>query len=168
MSLNRLVLVLNATYEPVTITTARRALTLVHKGAAVVEDVSDQVIRTARINIPVPNVVRLTKYRRVPRANRTVSRKGLMLRDGHTCQYCGARMVAGDLTMDHVVPRSRGGGNTWENLVTSCFPCNNRKGDRTPGEAGMPLLKRPVQISIHTKHRLLQGDQKSWDRYLFV
>lgn len=166
--LDRLVLVLNATYEPITICSARRALTMLFKGAAVVEHTSDVTVRTAKINIPLPNVIRLTRYRRVPRANRSVSRKGILLRDGNTCQYCGVKHQAGGLTLDHVVPRSRGGGNTWENMVASCFACNNRKGSRTPDEAGMTLLKRPVQISIHAKHRLLQGDHKAWDRYLFV
>jgi 5-methylcytosine-specific restriction endonuclease McrA len=169
MSLNRLVLVINATYEPIQITSARRALTLVLKGAAFVEVPSAHTVRTSKMDIPVPSVIRLVRYRRVPRQNRSVSRKGILLRDGSTCQYCRRRMLPQELTLDHVIPRSRAGGSTWENLVACCFPCNNRKGNRTPQEAGMVLMKQPRQISIHAKHRLLAGgDEPAWDRFLFV
>ena len=168
MSLNRLCLVINASYEAINVTSARRALTLVFKGAAVVEEISGYTIRTSKISIPVPSVVRLMKYRRMPRQNRSVSRKGILLRDGNCCQYCGARLPAGSLTLDHVVPRSRRGLSTWENLVTCCFTCNNRKGDRTPPEAGMVLARQPRQISIHARHKLLAGDAHTWYKYLFA
>ncbi len=168
MSLNRLVLVLNASYEPINICSARRALTLVFKGAAIVEQGSAYTVHTSKINIPIPSVVRLCQYKRMPRQNRSVSRKGIILRDGSTCQYCTSKLPAKELTLDHVIPSSRGGDSTWENLVASCFRCNNRKGSRTPQEAGMALAKIPRQISIHAKHRLLAGDQNAWDRYLFV
>jgi 5-methylcytosine-specific restriction endonuclease McrA len=167
MSLNRLVLVLNATYEPIHICTARRAITLTCKGAAVVEEASAHTIRTPRLNIPVPNVIRLVRYRRVPRQNRSVSRKGIILRDSSACQYCGSVLAGKELTMDHVIPRSRGGFSNWENLVSCCFPCNNRKGNRTPQEAGMALAKQPHQIGIHARHRLMAGDARVWDKYLF-
>ena len=167
MSLNRLVLVINASYEAVNVTSARRALTLVLGGKAVVEEVSAHVVRTSRIAIPVPVVIRLTKYRRMPRLNRAVSRRGIILRDNSTCQYCRSKLPSGSLTMDHVIPKSRGGSSTWENLVASCFRCNNLKADRTPQEAGLALAKQPRQITIHAKHRLLIGDEKTWNRYLF-
>jgi 5-methylcytosine-specific restriction endonuclease McrA len=167
MSLNRLCLVINASYEAINVTSARRALTLVFKGAAVVEEVSAYTIRTSKIKVPVPSVIRLMKYRRVPRQNRSVSRKGILLRDGSTCQYCSARLPAGQLTLDHVLPRSRHGQSTWENLVACCFGCNNRKGGRTPQEAGMVLAKQPRQISVHAKHRLLASDAEVWNKYLF-
>jgi 5-methylcytosine-specific restriction endonuclease McrA len=168
MQLNRLVLILNATYEPIRITSARRAFTLLFKGAAVVEAVSTHVVHTNKIDIPIPDVIRLVKYRKVPRQTRAVSRKGIMLRDQFTCQYCSVKLPVGDLTLDHVIPRSRNGGSTWENLVASCKPCNNKKGDRTPAEAGITLIKRPTQITIHAKHRLMAGDQETWDKYLFA
>ena len=123
-SLNRLCLVINASYEAINVTSARRALTLVFKGAAVVEEVSAHTIHTSKINVPVPSVIRLMKYRRVPRQNRAVSRKGILLRDGSICQYCGVQLPAGRLTLDHVIPRSRQGLSTWENLVACCFGCN--------------------------------------------
>jgi 5-methylcytosine-specific restriction endonuclease McrA len=140
---------------------------LIFKGAAVVEAVSPHVVHTNKIDIPVPNVIRLRVYRKMPRFHRSVSRKGIILRDRGACQYCGAELPSRDLTIDHVVPRSRGGESTWENLATACFSCNNRKADRTPTEAGMPIARRPQAVGIHAKHKLLQGDQDVWNRYLF-
>jgi 5-methylcytosine-specific restriction endonuclease McrA len=166
MTLNRLCLVINASYEPINICSARRALTLVFKGAAVVEEVSAFTARTAKLNIPIPSVVRLQKYKRMPRQNRAVSRRGIILRDGGACQYCQAKLAPRDLTLDHVIPRSRGGASTWENLVAACYGCNNLKGDRTPQEAGLPTV-RPRQIGIHAKHRLMIGDENVWNKYLF-
>ena len=173
MSIQRLVLVLNASYEPINVVSARRALTLVFRGAALVEEASSQFIRTARMSVSIPSVVRLLVYRRMPRQNRAVSRKNIMLRDRYSCQYCRHVFAPKSLTLDHVIPRSRGGGSTWENLVAccypcSCYPCNNRKADRTPAEAGMPLSRKPARIGIHVKHRLMIGTAEAvWDRYLF-
>lgn len=168
MNLQRLTLVLNASYEAINVVAARRAITMVMKGAAVVERPSVYFIKTARLNIPVPSVIRLREYRRVPRQNRAVSRKSLLLRDRYSCQYCQAVLLPKQLTLDHVIPRSRGGGSTWENLVAACYPCNNRKGDRTPAESGMQLLRKPAQIGIHAKHRLMIGTaETAWDEYLF-
>jgi 5-methylcytosine-specific restriction endonuclease McrA len=166
--LNRLVLVLNGSYEAVNVCPARRAMTLLFKGAAVVEEVSKYTLHTDKLDIPVPSVIRLVRYRRIPRLNRSVSRKGIMLRDHCTCQYCGSTLLSRNLTMDHVTPKSRGGLSTWENLVAACFPCNNKKGDRTPAEAGMKLMHQPRQITINAKHKLLRGDEETWDRYIFA
>ena len=167
-ALNRSVLMLNATFEPLQITSARHALVLVLRGNAVVEAVSKFSVRTPHVSIPVPDVIRLTRYRRVPRQNRSVSRKGILLRDGFMCQYCGRDLPPGDLTLDHVMPKSRGGQFTWENIVASCFPCNGRKDNRTPQEAGMTLLCRPMAISIHSKLKLLSRGEESWRRFMFV
>jgi len=103
----------------------------------------------------------------MPRVQRDVSRRGILLRDSGACQYCGARLPSKDLTLDHVVPRSRSGASTWENLVACCMPCNNRKGNRTPLEAGMALLRQPRQITFHATHRLIAGDNRTWEKYLF-
>lgn len=168
MSLNRLTLVLNASYEAINIVGAKRALTLVMAGKAYVEETSGHFIRTSKLSIQIPSVIRLLVYKRMPRQNRAVSRKSIMLRDRMTCQYCHAVLETKKLTLDHVTPRSRGGGSTWENLVAACYACNNRKADRTPGEAGMPLSRRPAAIGIHAKHRLMIGTaESSWDKYLF-
>jgi 5-methylcytosine-specific restriction endonuclease McrA len=109
MNLQRLTLVLNASYEPINIVTARRAIKLVMKGAAYVELASPHLIRTVLGGIPVPSIVRLLVYRKMPRLNRSVSRKSIMLRDRHTCQYCNRSLAPKLLTLDHVVPRSKGG-----------------------------------------------------------
>jgi len=90
-----------------------------------------------------------------------------MLRDRNTCQYCHAALAPRSLTLDHVVPRSRCGASTWENLVACCFACNNRKGDRTPEEAGMPLIRKPMPVGLHAKHRLVAGEMDGWEKYLF-
>ncbi len=164
------VLVLNASYEPITLFTAKRALTVVHKGIAVVEKTRDFSIHTAHIDIPVPYVIRLIDYRRIPRRTRSVSRKSIMARDNHQCQYCLDNPAHEKLTLDHITPRAQGGMSTWENLVACCFKCNNLKGNRTPEEAGMPLTNRPMPFSIHTNRHLMREsgrDHKVWEPYLF-
>ncbi len=161
-------MVLNCSYEAVNICSAKRAFVLVCKGAALVEEPSGYFVRTGKLTLSVPSVIRLTRYRRVPRLNRSVSRRGILLRDSGRCQYCQRPFPAAEFTLDHVIPQSRGGASTWENLVAACKPCNNKKSDRTPAEANMPLLKRPTQLSMHAKHRTLQGNENnSWERYLF-
>jgi 5-methylcytosine-specific restriction endonuclease McrA len=170
MNLQHLTLVLNASYEPINVVAARRALCMIVKEKAVVEAYSGQSVRTGVGVLRIPSVIRLRDYRRIPRQSRTVSRKTLLMRDRYTCQYCGARKEPKSLTLDHVIPESRKGPNTWENLVASCKPCNNRKADRTPEEAGMKLLHKPAQIGIHAKFRLMidTADESAWGRFLFV
>jgi 5-methylcytosine-specific restriction endonuclease McrA len=136
------VLVLNASYEPLNVTTLRRATVLVFKGKAEVIEQLDRPLRSAADTWRWPHVIRLHTYVRVPRAQqRKISRRALFARDGWRCVYCGT--AAGRLTLDHVVPRSRGGDSVWENVVTSCAPCNHRKGNRTVEEAQMQLLRAP-------------------------
>ena len=135
------VLVLNASYEPLNVTTVRRAHVLVFKGKAEVIEELGQPLRSATGSFPWPHVIRLVQYVRVPRTvQRKISRRALFARDGWRCVYCGS---SGRLTLDHVVPRSRGGDSVWENVVTSCAPCNLRKGDRLLHEASMELRARP-------------------------
>ena len=121
------VLVLNASYEPINICGARRALVLVLKGIARTEEEQGLTLHAQRSRIPMPSVIRLLEYRRIPYQTRALSRKNILLRDRNTCQYCGEAMPPGDLTLDHVIPRSRGGSSTWENLVACCPDCNHRK-----------------------------------------
>jgi 5-methylcytosine-specific restriction endonuclease McrA len=136
------VLVLNASYEPLNVTTVRRAHVLVFKGKAEVIEELDRPLASATRVFPWPHVIRLVHYVRVPRAaQRKISRRALFARDGWRCMYCGQN--GGRLTLDHVVPRSRGGESIWENVVTSCAPCNLRKGNRLLTEAGMELRVQP-------------------------
>lgn len=167
MSLNRAVLVLNNCYLAVNVIPARRALTLICKGAAVVEVPSSAVVRTSQITLPLPSVIRLLHYSRLPKQTRSVSRRGILQRDRGRCQYCDNPVGPSSFTLDHVKPRARGGQSTWDNLVTACKPCNNRKSDRTPEEAGMRLARKPHRITLQTRHRLLLGaDDAAWEPYL--
>jgi len=136
------VLVLNASYEPLNVCTVRRAHVLVFKGKAeVIEDLG-KPLRSAAETFVWPHVIRLLSYVRVPKSvQRKISRRALFARDGWRCQYCGNE--SGKLTLDHVVPRSRGGESSWENVVTSCAPCNLRKGNRMLEEVGMRLHAPP-------------------------
>ena len=136
------VLVLNASYEPLNVTSVRRAHVLVFKGKAEVLEQLDRPMQSASSTYPWPHVIRLVQYVRVPRAvHRKISRRALFARDDWRCVYCGT--AGGRLTLDHVVPRSRGGESVWENVVTSCAPCNLRKGDRLPNEVRMELRHPP-------------------------
>ena len=136
------VLVLNASYEPLNVCTVRRAHVLVFKGKAEVIEELDQPLHSASDTYPWPHVIRLVHYVRVPRAvQRKISRRALFARDGWRWAYCGS--AAGRLTLDHFVPRSRGGASVWENVVTSCAPCNLRKGNRLLEETAMRLLTPP-------------------------
>ncbi|NUQ01094.1 MAG: HNH endonuclease [Armatimonadetes bacterium] len=137
------VLVLNQNYEPLNITNMRRAVTLLHLGKAEVVEIMERPLRSVRAQTHAPSVVRLAYYVRRPYPQLRVSRKGIFARDSHRCQYCGE--TEQPLTLDHVVPVSRGGNHDWTNLVTSCVSCNNRKGDRLPTEAGMDFIQAPYR-----------------------
>lgn len=133
-------LVLNATYEPLSIVSTRRAVVLVLREKAELVESGRQVWRSERRSVAVPSVIRLRTYVRVPYARRVpLNRRAVFARDGGSCQYCGG----GAENLDHVVPRSRGGSHTWENVVASCRRCNTKKGDRTPSEAGLEMRSRP-------------------------
>src|SRR6202789_339384 len=145
------VLVLNASYEPINICGARRALVLVLKGVARTEEEQGAILHAARVRVPMPSVIRLLEYRRIPHQTRALSRKNILLRDRNTCQYCGVALTAGELTLDHVVPRSRGGLSTWENLVACCHNCNRRKGNHLLSElSDIKLMREPGLFSLHT------------------
>jgi len=164
------VLVLNASYEPIHVCVVRRALVLVFKGVASAEELSHWQVHSASQAVSVPSVIRLLEYRRIPRQTRSLSRKNILLRDRHTCQYCGEVFSPIELTLDHVMPRSRGGKSSWENLVTCCRRCNNCKGDRLPEEANMLLQRRPRPFSLHTSRSLMRqlgSYQETWRKYLF-
>jgi 5-methylcytosine-specific restriction endonuclease McrA len=168
--LQKPVLVLNASYEPINICAARRALILVLKGVASAEETSLNSVHSARNTMHLPSVIRLLEYRRIPRQTRALSRKNILMRDRYTCQYCHKTLPSAELTLDHVIPRSRAGESNWENLVACCNPCNNRKGNRTPDEAGFKLLRQPRPFSLHTSRhlmRMLGKGEAQWRKYLF-
>lgn len=142
------VLVLNATYEPINVCSLQRAVVLVLKDKAEVLEHAARKLRSATSAVAAPLVIRLRYFVRVPRhESRKISRRAVFARDGYECQYCGA---ASHLTMDHVIPRSRGGRSSWENVVTSCAPCNLRKGNRLPAEINMHprMVPRPPRPDV--------------------
>lgn len=161
------VLVLNASYEAIRIVAARRALTLICKGAAVVEVPTNTEVYPG---ITLPSVIRLRTYKRIPIRMQVVTRKNIYVRDGYRCGYCGHKFHADELTLDHIFPKSKGGSNSWDNLVSCCAPCNRRKDNRTPEEAGMPLLKRPLPVTVHTSRHILRtvaSEIQEWQRFLY-
>jgi 5-methylcytosine-specific restriction endonuclease McrA len=164
------VLVLNASYEPINICAARRALVLVLKGVAMTEEENGHYLHAEKMAMRLPSVIRLLEYRRIPHQTRALSRKTILLRDRNTCQYCGVVLFSGELTLDHVLPRSRGGQSAWENLVACCHPCNRRKGNSLLHEIGMKLQREPRPFSLHTSRHIMRligrSDQK-WRKYLF-
>jgi 5-methylcytosine-specific restriction endonuclease McrA len=126
-----------------------------------------KVIRSVSTRIPFPSVIKLEHYRRIPYKNIILSRKNILRRDGHRCQYCGATALP--ITVDHVIPKSHGGHDSWENLVAACVRCNNIKGNHTPEKAGLKLLsvpRRPSHITFII-HSVGSVDER-WKPYLFI
>jgi 5-methylcytosine-specific restriction endonuclease McrA len=164
------VLVLNATYEPINVTAVRRAIVLVLKGVATTEEEDGHFIHASQFAVRVPSVIRLLEFRRIPYQTRALSRKNVLLRDRYTCQFCGRVMPAHELTLDHVIPRSRGGHTDWDNLVACCHRCNNLKGDRMPDETGLRLMRPPRPFTLHTSRqimRMMGRSDERWRKYLF-
>jgi 5-methylcytosine-specific restriction endonuclease McrA len=160
------VLVLNATYEPINVCTVRRAVVLLLKERAEMVERAEMELHSASCTIARPVVIRLVSYVRIPRDThrRKITRRAVFARDDWTCQYCGSRS---NLTVDHVVPRSKGGTSNWENIVASCAPCNRRKGNALPHHAGMRLLKQPRTPSPHVFiHVASPTIPAAWRQYL--
>lgn len=167
--LSERVLVLNASYEPINVCGAKRAITMIFSGIALTQEKDRRLIRSPSTSINLPNVIRLVRYVRTPQRRFAFSKRNIFLRDNFTCQYCQKKISAKDLTLDHILPQSRDGENSWDNLVTSCRSCNVQKGDRTPEEAGMHL-QRPKKSHYHSFLHYLHrkgGHKQSWRRYLF-
>lgn len=159
---------LNQNYEPLTVCSARRAIVLLFQGKAEMIETADGLkIRTVETSYDLPSVVRLWKYRRVPYRRIMLTRKNIITRDRHRCQYC--RTFKGPMTVDHLIPKTKGGKDTWENMVCACTRCNNRKGNRTPESANMPLNKKPSRPSYITFIQRHVGVSDSlWRPYLFM
>ncbi len=158
------VLVINASYEPLNICSWRRAVVLILKGKA------EQIEHNGKLlygDFPLPTVIRLRTYVKIPYKEISLSRRNLMHRDNYMCQYCGIKQH--DLTIDHIVPRSRGGNDSWENVVAACLTCNIKKGDRTPREANMPLHVVPRRPQSHVGFEISKhagSHEISWQKYV--
>lgn len=174
MALDGRVLLLNQTYEPLGTVSVARAVIMVFKNTVFVEELDgDRVLRSARAEFPVPSVIRRRIYINVRRRREASSMKRLRIymRDKFRCQYCGEKKPAGELTLDHILPRSRGGDNSPVNIVTACLACNNRKGDRTPAEARMPLLTSQSALRVKLERVVLchyAEARVEWRKYLFM
>ena len=163
---NAPVLVLNQDYQPVNICRVRRAVVLVFQGKAEVLENGLGLLHSVAYSLPIPSVVRLVYLVRRPRFQRKLTRYEIFSRDNYTCQYCGRETK--ELTLDHVVPKGRGGNHDWENIVSCCIPCNRRKAGRTPMEAGMRLMCRPVPpppSSFHLPYQYLHTHGE-WQKFL--
>ena len=193
-SLDASVLVLNRLYMAVHVISAKRAFCLLFKDLAEVITIDDgyyrsydfaswrevsearshfrspddDYVRTVHFEIAAPRIIRLLGYDRLPRQRVKFNRRNLFARDGNRCQYCGRRFAASDLSLDHVVPRSRGGPATWNNIVCACLKCNVKKGGRTPQEANMHLIRPPVEprTSPVLSLKLTHGKYQSWKTFL--
>ncbi len=165
--INKRVLMLNQNYEPLTICSARRAVVLLFQGKAEMIETSNGLkLRTVSTSYDLPSVVRLWHYKKVPFKKIMLTRKNILTRDGNRCQYCGT--IKGQMTVDHIVPKTMGGRDTWYNLVCCCARCNNKKGDRVPDQTGMRLQKKPTRPTyitfIQRNHRI----DDHWKPYLFM
>jgi 5-methylcytosine-specific restriction endonuclease McrA len=160
------VLVLNATFEPINVCSVRRAAVLLLKSKAEVLEHAAWELRSEHTAMPRPVVIRLVSYVKVPRDThrRKITRRAVFARDGWTCQYCGSRS---NLTVDHVIPRSKGGGSSWDNIVASCAPCNRRKGDRLPHQINMHPRVKPRTPGAHIFIQLASPTiPATWRQYL--
>ena len=145
--MSKQVLVLNASFEPLSLVSIRRAVVLLLREKAELVEATQQMVRSVSRDMPVPLVIRLVKYVRLPHRRVPATRAAVMLRDGYTCQYCGDAPGRSQLTVDHVLPRSRGGSHDWSNLATACKRCNQKKGSHLPNEAQMALRRKPFEPS---------------------
>lgn len=174
--LQRRVLLLNgSTWEPLAVVTVPRAMNLLLAGKAIIVEETGKVLRTVREQFPVPSVIALRTYINVPRRKAHWSRKGVLTRDNHICIYCGVKpgmIIKGkvlgksDFTVDHIVPRSRGGRDQWTNTACACSSCNHRKGDRLPNECGMRLRWEPKTPRTSYLVVAVGNDPDAWKRYI--
>lgn len=182
--LERPTLILNRNWQPIHVASVARALILVWNDAARVVDPSDfaqydwadwsalppahgePFIQAVSQRLRVPEVVTLTKFDRQPEGSVSFSRRNLFKRDQHQCQYCGCRPGGEELTIDHVVPRSRGGASTWENCVLACVDCNKRKADRSPADVGLKLMKKPVRPKWKPWYATQSLPVASWSKFI--
>jgi len=164
-------LLLNASYEPLRVIHWKRAITLLFQGKVEVLEVYNREIHGISITFPLPSVLRLLKLVRAKDTHRVkFSRANIFARDGYRCQYCGEKFDAKDLTFDHVIPAAKGGKKNWENIVTACWRCNNKKSGRTPSESGMRLIKNPCEpkwLPYMTITIGLKNTPESWRDYLY-
>ena len=165
--LNRAVLVLNANYAPMMVCTAKRAICLDVLNKIDVLANYEEKVNSPSITFNLPSVIKIRDFVKYDNLSVDLSRKNILSRDEHFCQYCGDKNSP--LTIDHILPKGRGGQDSWENLVTACKPCNQKKGDKTPEEANMQLKRKPKRPNrLHYFYKYVNEKQKEWKPYLFM
>ncbi|MCC6746908.1 MAG: HNH endonuclease [Deltaproteobacteria bacterium] len=163
-------LLLSQVYEPITVISWRRAISLLTLGKVEVVETYDQNIRSVSLVLKLPSVVRLVHSFRRHKHPVRFSRQNVLARDRWRCQYCGQKRTSAELTYDHVIPRAKGGKTCWENIVTACVECNARKADRTPEQARMRLLQEPARpswVPIFTLQISRQSVPDAWRDYCY-
>jgi 5-methylcytosine-specific restriction endonuclease McrA len=175
MSQGRVLLLNGSTWEPISVITVPRAINLLLADKAVVIEQSGSFLRTVSSFFPIPSVIALRTYINVPRRRAHWSRKGVLVRDNYTCVYCGAKpgtiqkgkvIARSDLTVDHILPRSRGGKDHWTNTACACYMCNHRKGNRLPNEAGMKLMWEPKTPRTSYLVIAIGSGPAAWRQYI--
>ncbi len=161
-------LILNQSYEPISVCSGKKAVLLLFlTKAEIVTKRDGLLLRSISASLPYPSVIRLLRFVHIPYKRIELTRKNIHYRDESRCQYCGAKTK--DLTIDHVVPKSRGGVDTWENLVTACKKCNNKKGNRMPKEAGMKLINAPYRPNhLMFLKKFINKEREDWKQFLFM
>ncbi len=177
MSHSRVLLLNGSTWEPLSVITVPRAINLILAGKAIVVEQSGEFLRTVRDKYPIPSVIALRTYINVPRRRANWSRKGVLVRDSYTCIYCGVKpgtiqggkvVAKSDLTVDHIIPRSRGGKDHWSNTACACYVCNHRKGNRLPNEAGMKLRWEPKMPRTSYLVIAIGSGPDAWKHYIEI
>ena len=164
------VLVLNSQYLPIQTTSVKKAVKLIYRGVAVAEKYTEHVWKSISSEMILPAVIRLINFHRLPNRSYKLSKKNILIRDRYVCQYCSGIFSERTLTLDHVIPKSKGGSSRWENLVAACKKCNSKKADKTPEEACMRLLSKPTKLTVHTHTTILRNKGESrpeWSEFLF-
>ena len=165
--LNQAVLLLNQNYEPLSVCNVKRAVVLIFLGKAEMVEKNSGVLHSINQQLVIPSVIRLSRHIRVPHKRILLNRKNLMIRDNHTCQYCGKKLQP--LTIDHVIPKHYGGTDSWENLVVACQICNHKKGNHTPEQAGMELIQQPRRPHyFFYLYKIIGIKDDHWKPYLFL
>jgi len=166
--LSREVLILNQNYEPLSVTEAKKAFVIFYLGKAqIVETYKGIKLNTVKSAYPVPSIVRLKKYVRISRRTISPTRRNILRRDGYRCQYCGTKN--GPMTVDHIIPKTLGGKDSWENLVCACAKCNTKKGNRSLKEAGLEPIRAPRKPHFfYLVHNIINIPDPTWRPYLFL
>ncbi|MAE84888.1 MAG: HNH endonuclease [Flammeovirgaceae bacterium] len=158
------VLVLNADYTPLSVCTTERAFLLMYLDKAdIISAAQDKMLRTVQKSFPFPSVIKIKQYIQVPYKGVVLTRHNIFKRDNHSCQYCGSGK---DLTLDHLIPKSKGGKSSWTNLVTACKRCNSYKGDFAPEDVGLTLKNKPIRPSYVMFLRISKSLNEDWRPYL--